>query len=354
LVIGFVCCAIAAFFFGTNFLPVKKYPTGDGMQFQWMMGVGIWVVGLIVGIISKYINSDPVFPPIALIGGVLWTTGNMLCAPIINLIGMGLGLLIWGGVNMIVGWAVGAFGLFGTNKNEVDYPALNYIGVLFALFSMGILFFIKSGSDAEQPPPQSERLLDQPSSGVDMDIDNGRSARTASDAPQANLNKDTWIDTLPPKQKRILGFVLAIVAGCFFGVNFVPPQWIIDNNHGSGNSIDYVFSHFCGIFLTSTIYFLSYCAIKKNKPWINSELFVPGFLSGIMWAIAQTAWFIANEELQFVISFPIIATCPGIVGSLWGVFLYKEIQGTRNYILLCSAITVTLVGVTFIALSKLL
>ena len=32
--IGFICAAIAVVFFGSNFVPVKKYKTGDGMFFQ--------------------------------------------------------------------------------------------------------------------------------------------------------------------------------------------------------------------------------------------------------------------------------------------------------------------------------
>ena len=32
--LGFVCCGIAILFFGSNFIPVKKFDSGDGMFFQ--------------------------------------------------------------------------------------------------------------------------------------------------------------------------------------------------------------------------------------------------------------------------------------------------------------------------------
>ena len=43
-----------------------------------------------------------------------------------------------------------------------------------------------------------------------------------------------------------------------------------------------------------------------------------GFLSGAMWAVAQTSWFIANQALSESISFPIITSGPSIVGMFKG------------------------------------
>lgn len=44
--------------------------------------------------------------------------------------------------------------------------------------------------------------------------------------------------------------------------------------------IDYVFSHFTGIFTTATLYFLIYCVYKRNKPFINIQLILPSFACG--------------------------------------------------------------------------
>ncbi len=90
--IGYICAAVSVICFGSNYVPVKKFQTGDGMFFQWILCVGIWLTGLVVNLI----RDGPKFEPIAMIGGVLWCTGNLTVVPIIKLIGMGLGLLIWG------------------------------------------------------------------------------------------------------------------------------------------------------------------------------------------------------------------------------------------------------------------
>ncbi len=72
--------------------------------------------------------------------------------------------------------------------------------------------------------------------------------------------------------------------------------------------MDYVFSHFCGIFLGSTFYFAVYCLLKRNKPSVYPQIVIPGIISGVLWAIAQTCFFVANQELSMVVSFPIIST----------------------------------------------
>jgi hypothetical protein len=80
--------------------------------FQWILCVGIWCVGLAINIYQ----GAPRFEPIAMLGGIIWCTGNLLVVPIVSRIGLSLGLLIWGGSAMIMGWASGVFGLMGINK----------------------------------------------------------------------------------------------------------------------------------------------------------------------------------------------------------------------------------------------
>jgi hypothetical protein len=51
---GFWFVGITVFCFGSNFLPVKYFPTGDGMFFQWLMCIGIWSVGLLTQLVVPY------------------------------------------------------------------------------------------------------------------------------------------------------------------------------------------------------------------------------------------------------------------------------------------------------------
>ena len=366
--IGFAGAMVAVFCFGTNFIPVKKYDTGDGMFFQWCMCVGVWMSGFIVQLVLQ-----AKFEPIACIGGILWCTGNVTAVPIIRCIGLGLGLLIWGGTALVVGWACAYFGLIGeqSEASAVHLPWLNIIGALLAVVSLIVFSQVKSGApeDEEAAPPAANDLgiLTHPSNQYGESLMAGHGIQ--DDPALAKEATASWTDNLSPGMRRVVGVGLAVLAGFFYGTNFNPPQWLIEHPFSacpdgvtdmadpcvhSQRQYDYIFSHFCGVLFASTVYFLAYCLYTRNRPFVTAELALPSFLSGTVWSFAQIGWFIANSELAQVVSFPIVTTGPGVVGSLVGILLYKEIQGQRNFLFLGAAILVTLTGCICIALSKLL
>ncbi len=52
-----------------------------------------------------------------------------------------------------------------------------------------------------------------------------------------------------------------------------------------------------------------------------------------------------------MVSFPIVATGPGVVAAIWGVCLFKEVKGTRNITILLTACFVAVVGNHSLSLS---
>lgn len=50
-----------------------------------------------------------------MLGGALWCVGNVTVVPIVNNIGLSLGMLLWGLSNMLVGWYV-------SQKNWISHP----------------------------------------------------------------------------------------------------------------------------------------------------------------------------------------------------------------------------------------
>ena len=308
-------------------------------------------------------------------------TGNVTAVPIIRCIGLGLGILIWGGTALVVGWACAYFGLIGemSEAAQVHIPWLNIVGALLAVASLVVFSQVKSGApepelmDGQQGGAASDLgILTQPSSssGYSEQLLPGHTIQHEdSSALPASSMSSSWTDRLSPITRRLVGLGLAVCAGFFYGTNFNPPQWLIEHPFSacpdgvtdlsdpcahSQNQYDYIFSHFCGILFASTTYFLLYCVYTRNRPFVSAELALPSFLSGTVWSLAQIGWFIANSELAQVVSFPIVTTGPGVVASLVGILLYKEIQGQRNFIVLAAAILVTLTGCICIALSKLL
>eukprot|EP01121_Diplochlamys_sp_Union-15-3_P019849 TRINITY_DN7578_c0_g2_i1.p1 TRINITY_DN7578_c0_g2~~TRINITY_DN7578_c0_g2_i1.p1 ORF type:complete len:343 (-),score=59.58 TRINITY_DN7578_c0_g2_i1:807-1796(-) len=323
--LGFLGAIVATIGFGSNYVVVKKFPTGDGIYFQWLMCCAIWITGFAVNVVRNF----PPFEPFAMLGGFFWCTGNMLTVPIIKTIGLSIGLLIWGMVNLCMGWLSGTFGLFGLKKQKVNKPALNYIGFALAIVSTVIYVFVK---------PNLENV----------DDDNAVLINEVTQKPPPSV-----FDNLSSGKKKALGALLSIAAGLCYGVNFDPVQYLIDNHPDkSQEMIDYVWSHFTGLYMTSTFYFIVYSILKGNKPRVYSDTTFPSFVCGLIWAVADVGFFIANSELSMVIAFPIVATGPGIVGALWGIFAFREIRGTSNILVLLLAFVVTIVAVTLISLSQ--
>uniref|UniRef100_A0AAZ3Q0K7 Transmembrane protein 144 n=1 Tax=Oncorhynchus tshawytscha TaxID=74940 RepID=A0AAZ3Q0K7_ONCTS len=220
LTYGFVSCGVAVLFYGSNFVPVKKIPTGDGLFFQWVLCAAVWSVSLVVNIIL----GSPTFWPLAMLGGAIWATGNITVVPIVKTIGLGLGLLIWASFNLLIGWASSRFGWFGIDAEEVSNPTLNYCGAGCCLLSAVIFFFVKSDVHSQSSRPEEEEplLID----GC-VNADGG----TSSD--------DSWVDTLRPRTKRLVGSLLAVAAGLLYGTSFVPVLYI--KNHAAHHD-----SHFTG------------------------------------------------------------------------------------------------------------
>ncbi|KAJ8000413.1 hypothetical protein DPEC_G00179880 [Dallia pectoralis] len=314
LTYGFISCGVAVLFYGSNFVPVKKMSTGDGLFFQWVLCAAIWTVSLVVNII---LNSPP-FWPLAMLGGAIWATGNITVVPIVKTIGLGLGLLIWASFNLLMGWASSSAVIFFFVKSDVHSQSL---------------------STEEQQPLLIDRSVN---------------------ADDVRWLDDSWVDTLRPRTKRVVGSLLAVFAGLLYGSSFVPVLYI--KNHAahhdsrfSGASqfdLDYVFAQFSGIFVTSTVYFLIYCSAMKNSPRVYPGAILPGFVSGVMWGVATCCWFLANTYLSAVVSFPIITTGPGVIAALWGVVVFKEVKGWLNFLILALAFSLVLAGAMLTAFSK--
>ncbi|KAL8587620.1 hypothetical protein ACOMHN_045309 [Nucella lapillus] len=360
--VGFITAGVAVVFFGSNFVPVKKFETGDGMFFQWMLCAGIWLTGLVVQIVRQ-----SVFYPYVMVGGAIWATGNICVVPIIKTIGMGLGLCIWGMFNLLSGWASGRFGWFGIDPEVPNHLVLNYVGVALAVASSVIYVFVKI--DITPPPVeiqvQTNSDDDEPLLGHRQDLYGAHpqddalifNKRTSS-STNSNLtdqNDDTlFFERLQPGYKRILGVVLSVISGFLYGINFAPAIHVQDRVHGaSQNSLDYIFAQYCGIFLTSSVYFLLYAVVKRNKPRVYPRVILPAIASGVMWAIATGCWFEANKALSEPVAFPIITTGPGALASLfWGVCIFKEIKGRRNILILLLAFVITMSGAVLAGISK--
>ena len=282
-----------------------------------------------------------------------------MSVPIINFVGLGLGPLIWNSANMVMGWANAKWGLWGEARDDIPHPNLNFVGVGLALLALCMYPFIKitntndSGSGSPRSSGSSSRAqVKSGSEGLIGGMGGGEALLEISSSSVDPLNTEPR----EPKQrsaasKKLIGCVMAVVAGILFGNAFTPSNYLKYHKEGPRVPADYIFSQFIGIFATSTFWFIMYCIYMRGSPLINPRLVLPAFISGAMWAVAQSAWFIANDALEQSVAFPFTTSGPGIVSALWGVFVFGEIRGCRNYIFLCIAVSLAVIGCTIIGLS---
>uniref|UniRef100_A0A3B5A0P8 Transmembrane protein 144 n=1 Tax=Stegastes partitus TaxID=144197 RepID=A0A3B5A0P8_9TELE len=318
-VYGIAANGVAVFLCGSSFVPVKRIETGDGMFFQWVNSAAIWAVSMV----GDLMLHSPKFYPLAMLGGVTSAT----VVTIIKAIGLGLGTLIWGSFSLLMGWASSRFGWFGIDAQEVSLPILNYCGAGLCLLSGLIFFFVKVNVELHPNAESIPLLID----GVSI------------------LSCLLFIS----------GCLLAVVVGLLYGSTFVPILYI--ENHSlcqdsmyygaSRYDLDYIYAHSCGSFFTSTVYFAIYCAAMKSKPRIYSRAILPGLLTGLMRALATYFWFLANDYLSSVITFPIVTRAFMILKSLTEHTVF--LQGLSNCFIFFLATCVVLAGSIMTAFSKL-
>jgi hypothetical protein len=291
-----------------------------------------------------------------LFSGVLWTTGNLVTVFCIKTCGLAVGLLIWGTTSLIMGWASGRFGVLGVTAQvpkTTNTLILNYSSVVLAAISAIFFLFIKSTTTRPRETSYAPTYDDR--SSVELikigNTSNGNVDLLENDFP--------FLNRLSDRVQKILGCAFAGLAGVFYGIMFIPDQYIRDhkdeykhNNESAPiNGLYYINSQYSGILISSLFYFIVYAALKRNKPVINPSVVLPALISGTMWGVANIGFIVAISALTSAVAYPIVSVLPGIVTSLWSLFLFREIQGMRNYIFLGIGMLVRILAAVLSGLS---
>lgn len=154
--------------------------------------------------------------------------------------------------------------------------SFNYIGVALTLVS-GIFFVLISPSTTEAK--QEESLLNHEINHNSSEVEEIISEDSTEE--MEDESEVTLFAGLNPNIKRFVGVSMACVAGVLYAFTFTPALYVQDNyTDASQNALDYVFSLYTGIFITSITYFSVYCVVKKNKPVIYPSVILPAIVSG--------------------------------------------------------------------------
>jgi hypothetical protein len=249
------------------------------MFFQLILTTAIWTVGFVVNAIRNF----PKFYPLPMLGGFLWSTGNLNTVPIIKLIGIGMGTLFWNTILLIFGWAIARFGWFGVKPEIPSETTLNYIGVLLAAASGIFYLFVKSETRTNVVEDREQLIYDPAVSSSSTENFSNINSSNAINTTSASVvnNQNTFFDNLNPSTKRVFGTCMACLSGVLYAFTFTPALYVQDNyEQASQNALDYVFSLYTGIYLSSIMYFTIYCIIKKSKPQVFPRVILPALVSG--------------------------------------------------------------------------
>ena len=183
---------------------------------------------------------------------------------------------------------------------------MNYAGVSIAALSAVFYIFVKSEvtiSAQERPENENDEIT----------------SKKMESRPEKS-----FIDDLNPTLKRVIGIFFAVFSGIMYGLNYAPILYVIDNyEDASTNSLDYLYSFCSGTLITSVVFLLIYCVVKKNKPIVYGNVMLPGFTAGCIWGIANACFLIASTSLSQAVIFP-IGIIPNRLLMLNKIIIFKK------------------------------
>jgi len=374
-VVGIIGVAVAATFWGSNFIVCKGYNLPeDGFHFVLLMATGILLVGLCALFSSKWVSEESdfevVFSPDGLLGGFIWSLGNFMTVPIVKHIGLAMGLAIWAGFNLIVAFVVGAVGMGSLlKKEEIAHMWMGALGIVVAVVALVLFSLVKPTleDDDKKSVLHSGSFTGAVNSG--SFCDDKDDAEALDDPLFEGLKEQNTSEPEPivgeQNTNKMLGIAMAAMAGTLYGFQFVPLQVWNDRIDDQGTIFGYpepsdtvkalrfLFSQFAGIFLSALCGFVCYCAYTGNKPKVvPPEAILPSICSGVVWAIGGAGGILATSGLGNAVGFPLVLNLSFIVNSSWSILYFKEIQGKRNLQLFGCAFVLNIASSVLISLSK--
>jgi len=373
---GYAAALTAATLFGIQYVPVKKHEIYDGSVFQWFMCSGILFAGVTLGVLCE--GAIPKVDLVDLLGGMFWTTQNMLLMPVVKLLGLGLGFAIFSGTNVFSGYLIGRLGLFGNSADPGSIPWLRDTGAGLLVVSFVFMVFIKP-TGGETAGPQGRTALailsQSPASGMRKIRSWPEMARSDSglNSPTKKKSSESLIDAEQPflatdaspcsgsgedsgeatNMKRAAGIMLVAVAGFLNSLSAMPFNWWSTRNPAAHKG-SFIFAQALGIWMVSTTLYLGYASTRKVLSYASPPhtCIRPAFLSGLLWAAGFVCMCLSIDGLGFTAGFTYSSVVPVIVSSLLSVFWFREIQGTQQLLMFAACFLIQSLGVCLIALGS--
>lgn len=302
---GLLIAAVSSFFNG-SFPACSRIPAVelDPVVFNGLVCLGVFLSSLIVPAIA---SVPYVFTIGGMLGGVLFVFAALFSFLAIPRCGLATAQAVWSCSAILVSFAWGAFG-----PSEVAAPVKD-----LALSLVAVLLLVAGAYVAVSCGPISEGLFPQDSSAA--------SSREplASEADTTAAGEDE-----ASASTRISGLLFAMSVGLFGGSVLVPFKFIPPEAAG----LAALPSFGLGALLAGALVTGVYWKAVKNEagaPAVPGDALGAGVLSGLIWNLGNICSIVAQSppfSLAYGLAYPILQ-CALFFGGLWGIFVFKEIQG---------------------------
>ncbi|CAJ1405172.1 unnamed protein product [Effrenium voratum] len=362
--LGLVYALAAAIAFGIQYVParrlelraalvglgVKKYEIFEGTAFQWFMGNGILMMGFLIAVSSGQLERG--LSPLVMLGGVLWAMSNYLVLPLVKLLGIGLGFSLYHFVNLMVGYCIGRFGLFGVKKLSGELWICD-IGCGLILLSFFAMVFVEAGHEPESDDSDAsecESLHIDPADATAVECDvrfmavGGFSVYGVPEGDQAavkpakandltTLHRVSSLDRFGRGAQRIIGVILAIFAGALCGVNGVPAT-IYEAAHPEVPAVATALPQCFGIWVCSSVILIIYSSLAVVRGVkLQKSVIGPAYVSGCIWGVGFACMMQGIKYLGYSVGYTLDAVGPILVSSLLSVFVFREITGKKSLLI---------------------
>jgi glucose uptake protein GlcU len=332
-------CVLAIASWGSFTVPLKS-PSVQSVDlhplwFQCYVGIGVAFSSLPLLLIRHDAISD--FTRYGVISAFMWVLCNASAMAAVKLLGIATAQSTWGALIAIISFLLGI--VWGDIPSSLP---LSILGIIVLILGIVILAYVSSNSTDSSDSPSTEE------SATDLD----------------SLLADTSSEVTPPMsatRDRFLGFCCTLLTGMIAGTIFIPLKLAPERYHDGLESIKFSFAQGVGT-LPATIawvpllFYLLYifensgslCGNKQSfSEWLPpahfKKCFWPGFLSGLLWNAGNLGATLASLPPLQTVGYTITQSAL-LVGCAWGVFVFKEIKGTRNVRLFWVGAFVTLAG----------
>lgn len=297
---------------------------------------------------------------------------NYFVLPLVKLLGIGLGFSLYHFVNLMVGYCIGRFGLFGVTPLTGQLVYCDG-GCLLILMSFFIMVFVEAGHGDDEDSEDSEESDESRASSTDNLVGEGMTAAECDmnfmsvggfsvfgapsnrqlaarkgDQRDPNRRKSS-LDTLGPGARKVVGVLLAVVAGGLCGVQGVPAT-LWEKEHPDVHAFAVALPQCFGIWACSSVLLMLYSSIAVVRGVkLQKSVIGPAYASGCIWGVGFACMMKGIKYLGYSVGYTLDAVGPILVSSLLSVFVFREITGQRQLMIYFGAFFLQLVGVILIA-----